>query len=346
MLIVAWEGREDLRACLKSLHEHNPQNVRQRVIVVDNGSTDGSAEMVRNELAEVHLIEAGENLGFTGGNNLAWEAAQRLSPQAEFVVLLNQDTVVRAGWLDALAGFLQQNPAATCAQAKLLLFDRPDTLNTAGNRSHYLGFGFVQSLGEPDGPRYCSPREIDYPSGAAVMLRAEAVRQMGLFDGWMFLHLEDADLGWKFRQAGGSVWFAPQSVVLHRYRPTAPLKHYFYLERNRWVLLLTYYRWRTLALLFPALLAMELGQALFALQNGLMGERMRVYRSLASGQVRGNIARRRRLARARRTLSDREFLGNFAGRIVLPTGNPWLLRWVANPLLDLYWRCVRVFLFW
>ncbi len=103
------------------------------------------------------------------------------------------------------------------------------------------------------------------------MLRMAALAQTGLFDEQFYMYLEDADLGWKLRQCGWEVCAVPASVVRHKYEPNAPTKYYRHLERNRWLLLLTYYKWRTLLLLSPALVAMEMGQVLYAMmQRSLM----------------------------------------------------------------------------
>jgi GT2 family glycosyltransferase len=292
------------------------------------------------------VLRLERNTGFAGGNNAGWEFAQRMWPDLEFLTLLNPDTRVGEGWLSALAGALDAQPRAAAAQPLLLLHDRPDRLNTLGNRSHFLGFGHVSHLGEASDPLPAPVPAMQFPSGAAVMLRAAAVRGLGLFDERFFLYLEDADLGWKLRQAGHELILAPAARVWHKYRGDAPLRAYELLERNRWILLLTYYRWRTLLLLAPALAAMELGQCLFSLLRGVPAQKLRAWGWHLSAESLGHVLRRRREAQRNRRLSDRAFLADFTGRIDFPGLRSPLLRWVANPLFAAYWAVARRLILW
>jgi GT2 family glycosyltransferase len=260
--------------------------------------------------------------------------------------LLNADTEVRSGWLAVLGTFLDRHRSAGCAQAKLLLHARNRTLNTAGNRSHYLGFGMMTGYGEPDHRQYDQRRKIDFPSGAAVMIRMSVLEQLGLFDENFYMYLEDADLGWKLRQAGHDCFFVPDAVVYHKYVPDAAVSFYEHFERNRWLLLLTYYKRRTLLVLAPALAIMEVGQLVYATASGRLGAKLRSWRWFGPRAHRDHVRRRRRVARQFRARSDRQFTQGFSGTVELPAGQPLLLRCLANPLLAGYWRIMKRLIYW
>lgn len=345
VLIVSYNGRSDLEQCLASVMSSEDAGLHCRVVVVDNASIDGTPEAVQ-QWPRVELIRASANLGFAGGNNLGWDHIAERYPDTRYLCLLNQDTIVRTGWLSSLANYLERNPQAAIAQAKLLLHPQTHLINTAGNRSHFLGFGYMTGYGEPDDGRYDQARSIDYASGAALMVRTDLLRQVGLFDDAMFMHLEDAELAWKARQIGYEVAFVPDAVVHHKYVPDAPLRHYRHLERNRWLLLLTYYKWPTLLLLSPALLLMECGQWLFAARHGLLLHRLGVYLDLLAPSGLARLFRRRREAQDRRGISDHRFTTGFSGTIIFSALQSPILRYLGNPILNAYWQVASRIIRW
>jgi GT2 family glycosyltransferase len=346
VLIVCFNGREFLRDCLSSVFSSDDSGLNVRVIVIDNASTDGSAELVRQEFPQVRLLTLPENRGFAAANNAGWELARSEFRDLKYLAILNHDTIVKGGWLAALAGHLENHPQTAAAQPKILLWPKKDRFNTAGNQSHYLGFGIVSAYDKIDDGSFDQVRSINFPSGAAVLLRAEAIKSAGLFDDLFFLYLEDADLGWKLRQMGFSVDYVPAAVVWHKYTFQRDYQFYYYLERNRWILLATYYKWATLLLLSPMILLMELGQVYFAWRNGVLGQKLRAWRYFMCG---GNLAKlrmRRREARHRRRVTDREFTRDFVGEIDFSEIKSKTLRRIGNPLLRAYWQIARRLIFW
>ena len=169
--------------------------------------------------------------------------------------------------------------------------------------------------------------------------------RVGLFDEMFYMYLEDADLGWKLRQMGRDCVFVPDAVVHHKYIPDAPHKHYEHLERNRWLLLLTYYKLPTLLLLGPTLLLMEAGQFVYAAAVGRLGAKLQSWAWFWRPSHLAHVRRYRRNARRRRSVRDRDFMGGYVGSIVLPTGNPRALA-LGIPLLSAYWSVTRRLIFW
>jgi len=274
ILIACYNGRECLGDCLRSLLDSRDPDIDASIILIDNASTDSSADFVQLQFPQVELIRLKENRGFAGGINAGWEYARRKFPDLQYVAAINQDIIVQSGWLATLARRLRDHPSTAAVQPKVLLWPQKDRFNTAGNRSHYLGFGLVTAYGQLDAGSFSKCREIDFPSGAAVLIRAQALGGGEIFDDLFFLYLEDAELGWKLRQLGHRIDYVPDAVIWHQYGFHQDYRFYFYLERNRWYLLATYYKTPTLLLLLPAILAMEMGQLFFAWRNRVLGQKL------------------------------------------------------------------------
>jgi len=212
-VVLSWNGREDTLACLRSLAEADP---RPRVVCVDNGSTDGSAEAVREQFPEVELVENGANLGFAGGNNAGIRHA--LDHAADWVVLLNNDAVLAP---DAIAGFeraARAHRGAGVLGGKVLFQDPPDRVWFAGQRFNArLGYsGRPRGYGRVDGERYGSIEPVDRAVGALMAVSREAISQAGVLDDALFAYVEDVDWCLRLREAGFEVLFVPGARAWHR----------------------------------------------------------------------------------------------------------------------------------
>lgn len=214
VIVLSWNGREDTERCLEGLAAVTEPPIQ--VVCVDNGSTDGSIEAVRDRHPDVHLIENGQNLGFSGGCNIGIRWA--LSQGAEWVVLVNNDAVVAP---DAIAGFAaaaEQHPEAGMIAGKLYLADPPDRIWYAGQRFlAWLGYsGRHRGEGRRDGPRYDRIRPTDRANGALMAVSRAAIEEIGPLDEELFAYVEDVDWSLRARGAGFEVLFAPGARAWHR----------------------------------------------------------------------------------------------------------------------------------
>jgi GT2 family glycosyltransferase len=213
-IVLSWNGREDTERCLDALAKVREPPVR--IVCVDNGSTDGSVEAVRDRHPESHLIENGRNLGFAGGCNvgICWALAQG----AEWVVLVNNDAVIAP---DAIAGFAaaaEQRPEAGVLAGKLYRADRPDRIWYAGQRFlAWLGYsGRHRGEGRRDGPRYQRLSPTDRANGALMAISRAAIERVGMLDEELFAYVEDVDYSLRARDAGFDVLFVPAARAWHR----------------------------------------------------------------------------------------------------------------------------------
>jgi GT2 family glycosyltransferase len=267
VLIVNWNGRQHLETCLAALRTQSYRD--HEVILVDNASSDGSVDFVREHFPEVRVLETGANLGYAGGNNRGLELAR-----GRYVAVLNADTEVAPTWLAELIAAIEQARRATpgrpvIATSRVMMFDPAlrDQVNTCGNAIHLSGLTFCRGLGRPSA-EFLLDAPVPAVSGCAFAARREVFERIGLFDAALFMSMEDTDLSLRARLAGLECLLAAKSVVFHKYDLRLHPRKLYLLERNRWITLLKHYHWRTLLLLAPALLLAEVLTWGFALLRG------------------------------------------------------------------------------
>ena len=208
VVIPNYNGMPYMETCLLAMRA---QRVRpDRVIVVDNGSTDGSAEYVEQHFPEVTLIRMGENTGFCGAVN----AGIRASGDAAYVILLNNDTEAEPDFTGALVGAMEGDPAIFSAQAKMLKMDDPEKMDDAGDFYCALGWAFARGKGK-SASRYTARTDLFFSCAGAAIYRMRLLEETGLFDERHFAYLEDCDIGWRARILGYKNVFVPEARVKH-----------------------------------------------------------------------------------------------------------------------------------
>lgn len=206
-VVLSWNGRADTLRCLGSLDPSEP------VVVVDNGSTDGTVTAVRDAFPHATVVETGANLGFSGGNNAGIRRA--LEDGADWVVLLNNDASPRPGTLRAFAAAAERHPDAGVLAGKLLFDD--GRVQWAGQRvSLRTGYaGRPDGYGAIDGPSFARERPVPRAVGALMAVSRDAIDRVGLLDDDLFAYVEDVDWSLRVRAAGLSCWFVPDAVAVH-----------------------------------------------------------------------------------------------------------------------------------
>ena len=213
VIVVNWNGRDDTLECLASLGR--VEYPLMRVLVVDNGSTDGSQDAIRREYPGVMLLETGSNLRFAGGNNAGIRYA--LANGAEQVALLNNDTTVDPGFLGSMTARMQSTPGAGVVAPKILYSAEPDRLWYAGGEiSFWTGTMRHRGIRERDDGRYDEPCETGYATGCCFLTSRNTLERVGLLDESYFMYAEDADWCMRARRAGLRVLYDPQARVWHK----------------------------------------------------------------------------------------------------------------------------------
>ena len=264
IVIVSWNVREDLRECLQSLLKDEGSRLESgeiEIIIVDNASTDGTAEMVNLEFPQVKLLVNSQNLGYTKANNIGINHSR-----GKYILLLNPDTVVHQGALQALIDCAESHPEVGIIGAKLL---NPDGSVQRSARSFPdIGAGLFRNtfLGRlfPNNPfvrrylledfGYDEVREVDWVSGAAMLVRRDLIERIGGLDERFWAYCEDVDLCWRAWQAGYKVLFCPNAVITHKVGRSSDqrlvpslIQHH----KSMWLFYLKNYRHRYPPVLFP-----------------------------------------------------------------------------------------------
>lgn len=210
VVIPSYNGRHLLEPCLASIARHRPADRGIEVIVADDASTDGTPDWVATAHPDVRLVRLARNAGFCGAANAGIAAAG-----GPFIQLLNNDTEVTAGWIEAgLAPFA--DPAVGSVAPLVLVRSDPSRVDSAGDRYAFVGWPSKRGHGEPAaewGRR--APDRVFGASGSSAFYRAEALRRVGAFDPSFGAYYEDVDLAFRLRWAGYECVFAPGCRILH-----------------------------------------------------------------------------------------------------------------------------------
>ncbi len=301
VIIVNWNRRELLRACLESLARQADADFE--TIVVDNGSTDGSAEMLGREFQSrtelrLRFVANRDNRGFCAANNQGFAAAG-----GRFLALLNNDAEAAPGWLSALRRAFDAGPDIGMAASKILVWETPGIIDKTGHLIYPDGQNRGRGTGELDCGQYETVEETLWPDGCAAMYKREMLEQIGGFDEDFFAYGDDAELGLRARIAGWRCLYMPAAVVRHHRGATlgvASARRLVLIERNRVLLAAKLFPWSVLWLNGPYYLARLAGGTWAAMRGkGEISRYQGAWGKLTAAMalVRGDLAALRLLPR-------------------------------------------------
>lgn len=298
VIVVTWNGLALLRDCLAAL---SAQTLPHELIVVDNGSRDGSVAWLRAHAPQARVIALPTNHGFAGGNNVGLRSAT-----GEYLVLINNDAVPAPDFLERLVAPLAGDARLGASAGVLTFAQRPQVIASAGMLVSRDGVHRDWLAGRPLTALPQQPREIFGASGGAVCYRRAALEDAGLFDERFFAYLEDADLAWRLRLLGWRCTLAPDAHARHVYSATggqgSPFKQRL-LARNRWRVILRCVPAPLLRDCWPAMVRYDLlalGYALLTRQPAMIAGRLEVLRDVP------NLLGQRRRIQARRQVAADE----------------------------------------
>lgn len=344
-VVVNWNGRDYLRGCLGALLAQEPPP--DEVLLVDNHSDDGSRELVAAEFPTVRVLDTGGNHGPCRARNVGVAAARH-----ELCLLVDNDVELHPGALAELRRTLEADPDCAVVQARSLCGDDPACVHYDGAHLHYLGILVLRNWFRPlrDAPAPQGP--VGAAIALCILVRKDAFERVGGFDERLFILYEDNELSWKLRMRGHTIRLAPAAVCTHRsgtaglsVRGAAdgyPARRLYLHSRNRWYVLLTCMRWRTLLLTVPAQLLYGAVYAAFGMGRGHLRDWLRGKWELLK-MIPVALAARRAVQQGR-TVPDRELL--VAAPMTLNPGlaDRGLLAGVRRSLdrfFAVYWRAVR-----
>jgi len=262
VVVVNWNRKELLRACLTSLAQQT--GTEFETIVVDNGSSDGSADLAEQEFAARGIRNA-ENRGFCAANNQGIAAAS-----GDFIALLNNDAEADPGWLAALHAACTRRPGIGMAASKVLVWEDPARIDKVGHLMFPDGQNRGRGSGAMDAGQFDAEEEVLWPDGCAAMYRRSMLDQIGGFDEDFFAYGDDAELGLRARIAGWSCLYTPKAIVRHHRSSTLgknSARRLELIERNRVLLAFKLFPW-SLLLLNPLFFGIRLAAGMLSAGRG------------------------------------------------------------------------------
>lgn len=328
--MLAWQEEPWLPECLDAVLASTDVDVQ--VVLVDNGCTRTDVATL-GARAGVTVLTPGQNTGFAGGCNLGAENLTASSLPPDFIALVNSDCILAPDALSLLVAEARK-PEVGPVMASVRLADRPALINSAGNPVHLLGVSWAGDLDEPE--TRTAPFDVAGASGAALLLRREIWERLGGFDEAYFAYLEDTELSLRCARLGLHARCVPTAVARHHYEFSRNATKMYLLERNRLMLLVTMWSGRALALLFPLLLALELGVLGQAAGQGWARQKIRGWWWLLTN--RRHLVERRRLVRAEAAVPDQDWMRILTAQLDDQVIGSAAATRVVNGVVGFYWR--------
>ena len=299
VVIPNWNGLRYLKPCLDSLTRQTYADVE--IIVVDNGSTDGSVAYLESEWPQVKLMALSENRGFTGACNIGMAAAK-----GEIIALLNNDTEVDAGWLSAIVDAFAEHRDAGMIASKMLLHDRRDHFHNCGDSFGIDGRARNRGVWQKDCGQYDRREYVFGACGGAAAYRKSMLDDIGLLDDDFFFLLEDVDLAWRAQLAGYRALYLPDAVVYHHLSASGGGATASYYDGRNSIWLLAKNMPASLLRRYARHIIWERLRLWLAAARGWRGKEARAYlRGVMAGLLGiGGALRKRRRIQAQRRVDD------------------------------------------
>ncbi|MFA6429858.1 MAG: glycosyltransferase family 2 protein [Patescibacteria group bacterium] len=376
IIYLTYNGKEshiDIPRCLESIRVANYPHDRLEVICVENPSPHGASwPMIERDwmpragkdFPRLTIVKNEKDLGYSGANDVGLEVA--IQHGCEYVFLLNQDTDVTPDFLKYVVERAEADKNIAFVQSLLMLGQEQDRANSTGNKYHFLGYGYAggfrwkKEAVDAYFLEECKRNpelEIPYFSGGGVLCRVSIVQKIGLFDAPFYMYHEDVDACFNARAHGYKTVIEPRSVVNHYYEFSRSIKKFYWMERNRILFVLSFYKIPTLILIALPSLCVEVASFLFALRSGWWREKARAWGFYFHWSTWQWVARRRKRIQSERVIGDRELLRLAESRILFQEGgaddtgiqkdvNSSIITDFANPVLTAIWKVIYFLIRW
>ena len=306
VVIPTWNGREHLARCLPSLQSQTVKDFQ--VLVVDNGSKDGTTAFLAEKFPKVKVIALKKNYGFSAAVNKGIAASS-----GEFIAILNNDTQTEQHWLEQLLQAAKENPGVGAFASKILSLTNPKIIDSAGDAYGRTGMAWNIGRGCPDGPAFDETRWVFGAAGCAAFYRRSFLDEVGWFDEDFFAFYEDVDLAFRGQLLGKKCLYVPSAIVFHQGGGTlkhlSPM-HIYYCSRNAPLVLIKNMPGRLLLKNFPRIAWTYTKHFVrHFIQKGHTWGVVRGYGS-ALVNIPGMISKRASIQHTRR-ISDKELEGLF-----------------------------------
>lgn len=308
--------------------------------IVDNVTSEETRKLCQNLAPAAKIISTDGN-GWGHANNLGVKTA--LEDGCEYIFFLNMDTEFDPSFIREAIKVYEADRTIGIVQSKLLMHPAKNgeyMLNSKGDSMTFLGFGYCAGDGKKDNVAD-KVVDITYASGAAILISRETWEKIGECDSSYFMYHDDAEISFKVKLVGLRVVLAPRSVVYHKHEFGRSVRQIYFMELNRMRFLLEFFKLKTLLLIFPAFILMEIGMFPYAILNKWVIAKLKIYLWFINPKNILTIIRKRKKIQSLRKVSDSELLKGVVGVVDFQQINNPILKYIANPIFDFYWRIVR-----
>lgn len=330
-----------------SLQKINYPKDKYKIYIADNVTSIETQNIIKN-LAPNAIVVPSNGNGWGHGNNICVKKACEDNFD-DYFAFVNMDTIFEQNFLLEAINLIESDKTIGAVQSKLLLYPPTQTgeynLNSKGNTFTFLGFGYCAGDGKKDDTAEM-PFEITSCAGAGMIVPREIFFTVGMCDASYFMYHDDIELSQKIRIMGYKLYLAPKSIIYHQHEFARSIMLIYYIERNRLRFLLEFYKLPTLLLIFPAFVIMEFGMMIFVIKNKWFLIKIKSYLYFLNPKNILWIFKKRKFVQELRTISDKEFVSKFVAKIDFQQVDNPLLKYIANPMFDLYWRIIRKIIFW
>jgi hypothetical protein len=333
IVILNMNGKQFLDRCLNSIKKMN-FNHKYEIIMVDNGSKDGSQDYIKKNFPYVKLIEKKFNVGYAEGNNIGYRASK-----GDYIVFLNNDTEVTKNWLVNMLKVAQSDDKIGFCTPKQLMADKK-TILYCDSAINYLGFSYLPNMYSKNNNEI-EARETTFASGAALLVKRSLIEKIGLFDKDYIIYHEDVDLSWRAKLVGYKAMYVPTSVIYHYYTPKRNPKKMYLLEKNRLMTVFKNYSFKTIILIFPMFLLFELLVGLYSILRGWFTLKIKSYIYVLFN-IRSIIKKRVKVQKLR-VVKDKDILKNFTYEIFFSEESENINK-IASYILKAYWIIIKNFI--
>ena len=299
------------------------------------------------EICHTTLLPQRENSGFSGGNNVGVKWA--IDNNFDYVYFHNNDGFLSANALEPIVEEMEKDKKIGQAQSLLMLYPETDLINSTGNSFHYLGFGFCADYRHKLSEKKLEKvTDIAYASGAGTLMRVDLLEKLGLWGEDFFMYHEDLEYSFRMRAAGYRVVLVSNSVFFHKYQFSRSIEKFYFMDRNRHAVMLMYFRIPTLIILAPMGIVLELAMLLFATKNGWLNQKIKVYSYWLKISNWKKWLKKRKKIQKMRKVKDRDLLKWASSEIKFQESSmdSWVLKYIGNPLMKIYFAVVKVIIFW
>jgi len=330
-------AKKYLKDCYQSILNSEYKN--WELVIVDNQSSSETYEYLKSNAKEAKIIRNEENDGFAKGNNDAMKYF--LEKNTPYILLLNMDAYLDPYAISELLQVIKEDKYVSGVQARLMLESDKKRINSLGNISNFLGYGYCSKYNEVYKGKNKLSDYIAYPSGAAVLLKTEALKEIGFFDEKLWMYNEDQDLAWRLWLSGYSCKIAYNSVAYHKYEFGRSISKYYYMDRNRIIVAFKNYSLPSLLIFFPAFFFTEISSLLFAWRGGWLKEKLKVWLFFFNFKNWFYLIKARKKTQKLRKRKDSEILKYFSGKITHQEVDNFVLKYIANPILQVYFSICK-----